>query len=53
VGASSPKSSKAPRPTAWLNGEGARYKRPLPGRTNWLGRTVRGFLAITSNFSAF
>ena len=41
AGASAPKSSKAPRPTAWLNGEGARYKRPLAGRTNWLGRTVR------------
>lgn len=25
---------------AWLNGDGAKFRNPLPGRTNWLGNTV-------------
>jgi hypothetical protein len=26
--------------TAWLDGDGARYRNPIKGRTNWLGETV-------------
>lgn len=25
---------------AWLSGEGSRYRRPLPGKPNWIGDTV-------------
>ncbi|GAA6028109.1 hypothetical protein JCM8097_001875 [Rhodosporidiobolus ruineniae] len=25
--------------TAWLNGEGLRFKKPIKGRTNWIGET--------------